>query len=212
MELLPVVTPRINANTALGKALVSMFKSVEAELTQENADPGAVKIIVFGGCAVHLYTNHRVSVDVDAEIYEACLPPGFDLQALLAQFPEPFIDERSARVMELNYDLQYNTSFGLIHEDYWARSIPMTEFPETSPLQIHIAAPVDIAITKLGRATDHDVADIKALLRAGFILASDFRCLALQAIDVYVGNKEQPASVLTNILQDYLEEPDVQLS
>lgn len=48
MELLPVVTPRINTNTALGKALVSMFKSVEAELTQESADPGAVKIIVFG--------------------------------------------------------------------------------------------------------------------------------------------------------------------
>jgi hypothetical protein len=117
MELLPVVTPRINTNTALGKALVSMFKSVEAELTQENTDPGAVKIIVFGGCAVHLYTNHRISMDVDAEIYEACLPPGFDLQALLAQVPEPFIDERSARVMELNYDLQYNTSFGPIHED-----------------------------------------------------------------------------------------------
>lgn len=212
MELLPVVTPRINTNTALGKALVSMFKSVEAELTQESADPGAVKIIVFGGCAVHLYTNHHISMDVDAEIYEACLPPGFDLQALLAQVPEPFIDERSARVMELNYDLQYNTSFGPIHEDYWVRSIPMTEFPETSPLQIHIAAPVDIAITKLGRATDHDVADIKALLRAGFILTSDFRRLALQAIDVYVGNKEQPASVLFNILQDYLEEPDVELS
>jgi hypothetical protein len=28
---------------------------------------------------------------------------------------------------------------------------------------------------------------------------------ALQAIDVYVGNKEPPTSVLTNILQDYLE-------
>jgi len=211
MELLDVVTPRINTSTGLGQALISMFKSVEAELMQENAVPGAVKIIVFGGCAVHLYTNHRISIDVDAEIYEACIPDGLDLQALLAQVPEPFMDEQSARMMELNYDLQYNTSFGPIHEDYWARSIPLLEFSQMSPLQVHIAAPVDVAITKLGRATDHDIGDINALLRSGFILSSEFRRLALQAIDVYVGNKEPPTSVLTNILQDYLEESDVEV-
>nr|WP_244142244.1 hypothetical protein [Pseudomonas gozinkensis] len=114
-------------------------------------------------------------------------------------------------MMELNYDLQYNTSFGPIHEDYWARSIPLSEFSKMSPLQVHIAAPVDVAITKLGRATDHDIGDINALLRSGFILSSEFRRLALQAIDVYVGNKEPPTSVLTNILQDYLEESDVEV-
>jgi hypothetical protein len=160
---------------------------------------------VFGGCAVHLYTNHRISLDVDAEIYEACIPAGLDLRTLLAEVPVPFVDEISARKMELNYDLQYNTCFGPIHEDYWSRSIPISEFSLTSPLHIHIAAPVDIAITKLGRATDHDIADINALLRCGFILTSELRRLALQAIDVYVGNKEQPTSVLSNLLQDYLE-------
>ncbi|WP_244142243.1 hypothetical protein [Pseudomonas gozinkensis] len=46
MELLDVVAPRINTSTGLGQALISMFKSVEAELMQENAVPGAVKIIV----------------------------------------------------------------------------------------------------------------------------------------------------------------------
>jgi hypothetical protein len=211
MELPDAITPRINTNSALGQALISMFKSVEAELIQEKAGPGAVKIIVFGGCAVHLYTHHRISLDVDAEIYEACVPLGLDLQSLLAQVPELFVDERSARMMELNYDLQYNTSLGPIHEEYWTRSIALKEFPETSPLHIHIAAPVDIAITKLGRATDHDIGDINALLRSGFILTEDFRRLALQAIDVYVGNKEPPTSVLSNILHDYLEESDVEV-
>ncbi|PMZ73092.1 hypothetical protein CD175_25715 [Pseudomonas laurylsulfatiphila] len=185
-----------------------MFKSVEAELELENAGPGAVKIIVFGGCAVHLYTHHRVSTDVDAEIYEAHVPDGLHLQTMLAEIPEQYVDERSGRLMELNYDLQYNTSFGPIHEDYWERSLPFEEFPVESPLHVHIAAPVDIAISKLGRATDQDIGDIKALLRAGFILTSEFRRLALQAIDVYVGNKEPPISVLTNILHDYLENPD----
>ncbi len=184
-----------------------MFKSVEAELTSENAVPGVVKVIVFGGCAVHLYTNHRVSTDVDAEIYEASLPEGFHLRTLLAEVPEQFV-EKSGRLMELNYDLQYNTSFGPIHEDYWARSLPLEEFPVESPLHVHVAAPVDIAISKLGRATDQDIGDIMALLRAGFILTTELRRLALQAIDVYVGNKEPPISVLTQILQDYLENTD----
>lgn len=37
---------------------------------------------------------------------------------------------------------------------------------------------------KLGRATDQDIGDIKALLRSGFILTTELRRLALQAIDV----------------------------
>lgn len=133
MELPEVITPRVNTNTALGQALISMFKFVEAELELENAGPGAVKIILFGG------THHRFSSDVDAEIYEANVPEGLHLQTMLAEVPEQFVDERSGRLMELNYDLQYNTSFGPIHEDYWERSVPFTEFPVESPLHVHIA-------------------------------------------------------------------------
>ncbi|CAG8871039.1 hypothetical protein PS627_04250 [Pseudomonas fluorescens] len=208
MEYPNVVPPRLDASTPLGGALISMFKSVEAELELEGAGPGAVKIIIFGGCAVHLYTHHRVSTDVDAEIYEATIPAGFHLRALLAEIPERFVDQRSGRVMELHYDLQYSTGFGPLHEDYWDRSIPLGEFPETSPLHLHIAAPVDLAISKLGRATDQDLSDIRALLRAGFILTTELRRLALEAIDVYVGNKEPPTSVLTSLLQEFLEYPD----
>jgi hypothetical protein len=210
IDLPDKLVPRLNTTTPLGQALISMFKSVEAELVAENAETGAVKVIIFGGCAVHLYTNHRVSTDVDAEIFEACLPVGFNLRALLAEVPEHFFDEKACRLMELNYDLKYNTSFGPIHEDYWTRSHPLEAFREESPLQVHIAAPVDIAISKLGRATDQDIGDIMALMRAGFILTAELRRLAMQAIDVYVGNKEPSTSVLTHILQDYLEDTDVE--
>lgn len=212
MELPDVITPTVKTSKAMGQALISMFRSVEAELVLENAEPGAVKIIVFGGCAVHLYTNHRVSTDVDAEIYQANIPQTLHLQTMLAEIPEQFVDERSGRLMELNYDLQYNTSFGPIHEDYWERSIPLTEFSVESPLHVHVAAPIDIAISKLGRATEQDIGDIMALLRCGFILSTEFHRLALQAIDVYVGNKELRTSVLTHILQDYLENADGEVS
>ncbi|AVJ24385.1 MULTISPECIES: DUF6036 family nucleotidyltransferase [Pseudomonas] len=208
MQIPDFVVPRLNTSSALGQALISMFRSIEMELTLEGASPGAVQVIVFGGCAVHLYTHHRVSTDVDAEIYCANTQDTLRLRTLLAEFPEQFFDEQSGRVMELNYDLQYNTSFGPLHEDYWERSIPLEEFPLESALHLHVAAPIDIAISKLGRATDQDVDDIMALLRAGFIVTAELRQLALQAIDMYVGNKEPPRSILTNILHDYLETAD----
>lgn len=208
MQIPDFVVPRLNTSSALGQALISMFRSIEMELTLEGASPGAVQVIVFGGCAVHLYTHHRVSTDVDAEIYCANTQDTLRLRTLLAEFPEQFFDEQSGRVMELNYDLQYNTSFGPLHEDYWERSIPLEEFPLESALHLHVAAPIDIAISKLGRATAQDVDDIMALLRAGFIVTAELRQLALQAIDMYVGNKEPPRSILTNILHDYLETAD----
>ena len=208
MQIPDFVVPRLNTSSALGQALISMFRAIEMELTLEGASPGAVQVIVFGGCAVHLYTHHRVSTDVDAEIYCANTQDTLRLRTLLAEFPEQFFDEQSGRVMELNYDLQYNTSFGPLHEDYWERSIPLEEFPLESALHLHVAAPIDIAISKLGRATDQDVDDIMALLRAGFIVTAELRQLALQAIDMYVGNKEPPRSILTNILHDYLETAD----
>jgi hypothetical protein len=64
----------LNCETTLGQALISMFGSLARELEAENAPPGALRVIVFGGCAVHLYTSHRVSMDVDAEFFPVTMP------------------------------------------------------------------------------------------------------------------------------------------
>jgi hypothetical protein len=45
-EVRPAV---LNCDTALGQALIAMFVSLERELIAENALPGALKVIVFGG-------------------------------------------------------------------------------------------------------------------------------------------------------------------
>lgn len=167
-----------------------------------------MKIIIFGGCAVHLYTHHRVSTDVDAEILQADIPADFGLRELLAETPEDFFDDATGRTMELNYDLSYTSVLGPLHEDYVERGVPLADFTGGSPLHIFIANPVDIAISKLNRATEQDLGDIMALLRYGFIESTELERLALQAIDVYVGNQEPPKSILRNLLQDYLETQD----
>jgi hypothetical protein len=205
-EVRPAV---LNCDTALGQALIAMFVSLERELMAENALPGALKVIVFGGCAVHLYTSHRVSMDIDAEFFSVDLPSTINLRAMLMVAPQKkFIDASSGRLIELSFDLKFSTGLGPLHEDYLERGIPLEGFSPGSPLQLLIAALVDLAISKLGRASDQDIGDIFALLRSGFILASEFERLALQAIDCYVGNHEPPTSILRNILQDYLEISD----
>jgi len=198
----------VNCETALGQALIAMFRSLENELIAEGAPPGALSVVVFGGCAVHLYTHHRVSTDVDAELLEVALPPGINLRAVLAGLPEAFTDERTGRVLELAYDLNFTPCLGPLHEDYLERVVRLDSFAPLSPIQVLIASPVDIAISKLGRGTDQDISDIFALMRSGFILASEFERLALEAIGCYVGNHEPPTSILRNILQDYLETTD----
>lgn len=125
---------------------------------------------------------------------------------MLAAVPQTFVDDQSGRVVELSYDLNFTSGLGPLHEDYLERAVPLDSFGPESPLRVLIAAPVDLAISKLGRGTEQDISDIFALLRTGFILAADFERLAVQAIDCYVGNHEPPASILNTILQDYLED------
>jgi hypothetical protein len=168
--------------------------------------PGAIKLIIFGGCAVHLYTGHRVSTDIDGEVFETIDLQGVQATHLLAEFPEPFLDPHSGRPLELNWDLGFNTTLGPLHEGYLERGIRMSEFADDSPVHVYVAAPVDIAISKLGRAQQHDLDDIAAMLRKGLIDVAELRRLAAEAIDCYVGNRHAPATVLQLVLDDYLGE------
>ncbi|KPN93032.1 DUF6036 family nucleotidyltransferase [Pseudomonas nunensis] len=202
-DVLPAI---VDTSKPLGQAVVAMFKGVQEEL--DGYPSGSVKIIIFGGVAVHLYTHHRVSVDIDGEIFhcDRSLSKAELIESLGAT-PESFIDP-TGRTLALNYDLTFNTTLGPLHEDYLERAIRLEEFDEASPIHIWIAAPLDLAISKLGRATDQDIEDIEKLLRMGLILTTDLNRLALQAIDVYVGNKEPPYSILKRIIADYLETND----
>ncbi|MGA9222325.1 MAG: hypothetical protein WBZ57_14155, partial [Pseudomonas graminis] len=95
MKAIPDILPvHVDTSQPLGQAVVAMFKGVQEELEVEGAAPGSVKLIIFGGVAVNLYTSHRVSVDVDAEVYyfDNALPLSKDeLIASLGATPEEFI-------------------------------------------------------------------------------------------------------------------------
>jgi|GEM_PF-5593183 len=123
----------LNCETPLGQALISMFGSLARELEAENAPPGALRVIVFGGCAVHLYTSHRVSMDVDAEFFSTTLPSEIDVCRLLAELPEEFLDDQTGRLIELTYDLNFSPGLGPLHEDYLERGLRLPTFDSASP-------------------------------------------------------------------------------
>lgn len=136
---------------------------------------GTVKIYVFGGCALHMLTNARGSADIDAEI----------------QASEHLLRDEIRAVYAAP-------------EDYDARAIPLPG-QESSPLQVFIAHPIDLAISKLGRFTERDQDDINLLIRSGKLNLKEFDRLAKEAIDYYPCDRSTVTSCLRLILDEARE-------
>jgi hypothetical protein len=58
-------------------------------------------------------------------------------------------------------------------------------------LDVRVLTPVDLAVSKLGRFSDQDRADIAALARRGLVHASDLERRAMEALDTYVGDTQR---------------------
>jgi hypothetical protein len=138
---------------------------------------------VAGGTALHFHTGDRVSVDVDAVFSRRiALPDGLEVA---------YRDEDgSARL--LYFDRQYNDTLGLMHEDAQDDSIPLElEGIDSRVLDVRILTPVDLAVSKLGRFSGQDRADIAALARRGLLSATNLEKRALEALEIYVGDTQR---------------------
>ena len=166
---------------------VAAFRELAARIAASLKDvpPRAlpIRMYVAGGAALHFHTGERVSVDVDAVFSRRiALPDGLEVA---------YRDEDgSARL--LYFDRQYNDTLGLMHEDAQDDSIPLTlEGIDSRVLDVRILTPVDLAVSKLGRFSDQDRADIAALARRGLVSATELERRALEALEIYVGDTER---------------------
>jgi hypothetical protein len=96
-----------------------------------------------------------------------------------------------------------NTTLGPLHEDYEDRVIRLTTQSDIPNVEVYVASPVDVAISKLGRFGDRDQKDIQSLLRLPFVNVNEFERLAREAIGYYVGNKMPVLGNLESSLKDY---------
>lgn len=190
----------IQLSTPLGEAVARLFSRALPIL--EGQAPGAMKVFIFGGCGVHLLTHSRGSADIDAEVEAARILRRDELVAVLA---DPEFYEQGDEDLTVEFDPNYNTSLGPLHEDYRDRAIPLDGFNGNQPLHVYVAAGVDLAISKLGRYTEQDKADIEALIDCGRVDVEEFVTLAQEAIDYAVGNRSVTLSYLADVTDPYLE-------
>lgn len=183
-------------DTPLAKAVMSLFERALPIL--EGKQPGALRVYIFGGCALHMLTNARGSADVDAELIASEQLLINEVKAAY-QAPEDF--EIEGEEFSVVFDQAFNNSLCPLHEHFEDRAIPLIG-QELSPLQVYIAHPVDLAISKLGRFTDRDQEDISTLIQAGKINLDELDKIASEAIDYYPCDKGTVRSYLRLILDE----------
>lgn len=109
-------------------------------------------------------------------------------------------DDGTARL--LYFDHQYNDTLGLMHEDAYDDSVPLV-LPGVNRqiLDVRLLSPVDLAISKLGRYSEQDRADILVLAEQHLLDAKQLRKRANEAIGGYVGDTRRLQGNIDHVLR-----------
>lgn len=99
-------------------------------------------------------------------------------------------------------DASYNDTLGPRHENAFQDSSAV-EIVGIDPakVDVRVLAPMDLAISKLGRFSDLDQDDIAAMAAAGLIDAGAFEKRAVEALGYYVGYPQMPRMNLADALK-----------
>ena len=187
---------KLHLESPLSRAVISLFERALPVL--EGKPAGTLRVYVFGGCALHILTNARGSADVDAELIAA---ERLLIEEIKAVYLAPEDFEADGEELSVVFDQTFNNALCPLHEKFETRAIPLIG-QESSPLQVFIAHPIDLAISKLGRFTDRDHEDITTLIEAGTIELGEFDRIAREAIDYYPCDKGTVSSYLRLILDE----------
>lgn len=172
---MPIDPPVLHTHTALAEGLRSLFHKLEVALGLKRP----INVYLAGGMAVHLYTASRMTSDVDAEFgARVLLPPNVKVAVILEDGSDA----------EVYLDTNYNSSLGLMHEDYDKDSIPVDVGLEY--LKVRVLSPVDLAVSKISRFADNDKEDIALLVRLGLTSSNAIHDRAMAALGGYVGNHQ----------------------
>lgn len=172
--------PSDRANPQYLEALDELVARIQRAVgaLPEGSEP--IRMIIAGGAAVHCYTGVRLSRDVDAVFSRRIALPA----DITVAYRDP---DGAARYLYL--DTQYSDTLSPMHEDAYQDAMRL-KLPGVNPgiIDLRILAPVDLAVSKLGRFSDIDRSDIEALAREGLLKASALRTRAEGALAGFVGD------------------------
>lgn len=165
-----------NLDTSMAQAFQKLMKQLEQRLSLSQP----LDVFLAGGMAVNLYTGCRVTDDVDAE---------FGLRVLLPKDLVITFHLEDGSEHCLYVDTNYNSTFGLMHEDYQEDSVSVD--CGLQHLRLHVLSPVDLAVSKIKRLADNDREDISELVRLGLTTANEIESRATAALANYIGNQSE---------------------
>ncbi len=161
-------------------AFREIVSRIERGLANASRRSLPIRMYVAGGAAMHLYTGERVSEDVDAV---------FSRRIALPDNLEVAYRDADGAARMLYFDRQYNDTLGLLHEDAQQDSVALTlEGVDPKVIDVRLLSPLDLAVSKIGRLSDQDRADIELLVRRGLVTPSRLRKRAEEAASGYVGD------------------------
>ncbi|MBV1843606.1 DUF6036 family nucleotidyltransferase [Photobacterium ganghwense] len=170
----------LHTNTPLSQAIFQLFEGLESLIQERYQDlpPGSVKAYVFGGCAIHLFTNARGSNDLDAELEAA---KKLDMKSVILELDPVYFDDPETGPSSLDWDNTFNTGIPSLSSDYKSGTIPLVSGDNI--LHVHLVSAVDIAVSKLSRLAPDDMKDIISLYEAGRFDLDEFIESAQDAVD-----------------------------
>ncbi len=183
--------PQINSQ--FSQAIFQMFNNLDVWLADNYDDLpyGAVKVYLFGGCAIHLHTGARTSNDLDAELEVIKRLRGENVVIQAVDF-----EDEDGLPSILEFDRNFTITLAPIHPDYKERATLLS--PQSQLVHLYLISAVDIAVSKLGRIGSVDLDDIVCLYSQGKFTLDEFLDTASEASDYYIN----PTQLQSNI--DYV--------
>lgn len=184
--------PQLFTDTPLSKAIFELFSGLEEALTAtyEQLPSGVIKAYIFGGCAVHIYTNARGSNDLDAELQAS---KQLDLHSILLDVDEVYFEDPEHGPSSLYLDANFNTAIASVPTSYTSDAIGL--LTGENKLHIYLVSALDVAVSKLSRLAPDDMKDIIALYKKGLFTLEDFEENAQDAVDY----SATPGSLKSNV-------------
>lgn len=134
-----------------------------------------VDMHVVGGVAVHVYTQSRVSTDIDMTLSHRLVVP-----ETVVRYKD---GEKDAYV---SLDRNYGEFLAVMHPD-WKNDANL--LGTYGRVVLKVISPVDLAVSKIARFADNDRMDIRNLAMAGLIDADGLRRRFDEAAEFYVGDQ-----------------------
>ena len=161
-------------------AVARLFKRIEPLLEGVDDKLLPLGVYIAGGAAAFFHAGSQASRDIDAS---------FSLRVQLPDDLEETYIDRDGSPASVYLDPRYNDTLGPLHEDALQDAEPLElSGIDRHKLDIRVLAPVDLAISKLGRFDANDRDDVVAMARAGLLDANAFKQRALEALDYHVGH------------------------